>query len=91
MFKSQEEALADGTHYTFCVLCTKCLPDVRGNAETLAPTINSGQVSTYLLIQVGAAGQRKTRDSQAPDSEPACNSYVVWDMQLTSERTWRRG
>lgn len=55
MFKSQEEALADGTHYTFCVLCTKCLPDVRSNAEVLAPTIKSGQVSTFLLIQVGFA------------------------------------
>lgn len=58
MFKSQEEALADGTHYTFCVLCTKCLPDVRSNAEVLAPTIKSGQVSTFLLIQVGFAGKR---------------------------------
>lgn len=56
MFRSQEDALADGTHYTFCVLCTKCLPDVRGNAATLAPTLASGQVSTFLLIQVRRRG-----------------------------------
>lgn len=58
VFKSQEEALADGTHYTFCVLCTKCLPDVRSNAKVLAPTIESGQVSTFLLIQVRGTNGR---------------------------------
>lgn len=65
MFKSQEEALADGTHYTFCVLCTKCLPDVRSNAEVLAPTIKSGQVSTFLLIQVSDAYTAVDLDSVA--------------------------
>lgn len=34
------------------MLCTKCLPDVKGNAATLEPTIKSGQIGAYLLIQV---------------------------------------
>lgn len=53
MFKSQADALADGTRYALCVLCTKCLPDVLPNATLLADSIKSGQVGGYVLIQVG--------------------------------------
>lgn len=50
--KSQSEAFADDTHYAFCLVTTKCLPDVNPTPKLLADAIASGKVGAWALIQV---------------------------------------
>jgi len=51
--KSQEEALASGQVYDYCLLTTKCLPDIAPNHKLLAPALVSKQIKSYALIQNG--------------------------------------
>jgi len=51
--KSQEEALASGQVYDYCLLTTKCLPDIAPNHKLLAPALASKQIKSYALIQNG--------------------------------------
>ncbi|OCF42301.1 hypothetical protein I317_03921 [Kwoniella heveanensis CBS 569] len=53
VFRSQNEALADGTHYALGLVCTKCVPDVLPNTELLADSIASGQIGAWNLVQNG--------------------------------------
>ena len=53
MVKSQEEALASGQVYDYCLLTTKCLPDIAPNHKLLAPALASKQIKSYALIQNG--------------------------------------
>jgi hypothetical protein len=51
--KSQEEALQSGQVYDYCLLTTKCLPDILPNSKLLAPSLASDQIKSYALIQNG--------------------------------------
>jgi len=51
--RSQEEALASGQVYDYCLLTTKCLPDIAPNHKLLAPALASKQIKSYALIQNG--------------------------------------
>jgi 2-dehydropantoate 2-reductase len=51
--KSQEEALSSGQVYDYCLLTTKCLPDITPNSHLLAPALASDQIKSYALIQNG--------------------------------------
>lgn len=51
--KSQEEALASGQVYDYCLLTTKCLPDIAPNHKLLAPALASKQIKSFALIQNG--------------------------------------
>ncbi|OWZ62962.1 hypothetical protein AYX14_06827 [Cryptococcus neoformans] len=53
VFKTQQEALNDGTFYASCIVCTKCLPDVLPNVKLLEDTTASDQIGSYHLIQNG--------------------------------------
>jgi 2-dehydropantoate 2-reductase len=50
--KSQEEALSGDVKYAFCLICTKCLPDVIPTTELVADCIKSGRIGAWSLIQV---------------------------------------
>ncbi|WVR05895.1 hypothetical protein IAU60_002921 [Kwoniella sp. DSM 27419] len=53
VFRSQKEALADGTQYALGLVCTKCVPDVLPNTTLLEDSIASGQVAAWNLVQNG--------------------------------------
>lgn len=53
MVKSQEEALSSGQVYDYCLLTTKCLPDILPNSQLLGPALATDQIKAYALIQNG--------------------------------------
>jgi 2-dehydropantoate 2-reductase len=67
--KSQSEAFADDTHYAFCLVTTKCLPDVNPTPKLLADAIASGKVGAWALIQVSPGLHMLPLDT--------CNSTVL--------------
>ncbi|KAL1410591.1 hypothetical protein Q8F55_004608 [Vanrija albida] len=75
VFKSQAEALADGTRYALCVVATKCLPDITPNAKLLEDSIKSGQVGAFVLIQNGL---RVEEDLYAAASSTPIVSCIGW-------------
>lgn len=89
VFKTQAEALADGTQYALCILCTKCLPDVLPNATLLEDSIKSGQVGGYVLIQNGLGVEE---DLAAATNVPII-SCLAWISVVTNPSgdvvTWR--
>ncbi|TXT09229.1 hypothetical protein VHUM_02703 [Vanrija humicola] len=85
MFKSQEEALADGTRYALGVLATKSVPDVHKNAALLAPSIASGQVAAWNLIQNGLGVETDLYAAlQASATRAPLISTAVWTFITTS-------
>ncbi len=50
--KTQAEALEGDIHYTFCLICTKCLPDIVPTPKLVEEVIASGKVEAWSLIQV---------------------------------------
>ncbi|RSH77047.1 uncharacterized protein EHS24_003670 [Apiotrichum porosum] len=90
VFKSQEEALADGTKYALCVVATKSLPDVLPTPTLLAPSIASDQVGAYVLIQNGLGVE--TDLHKAAPSTPIV-SCLAWISTTTSQGgsvvTWK--
>lgn len=74
MFKSQAEALPDGTHYALCVVCTKCLPDVLPTTTLLADALATDQVGAYVLIQNGLS----VEDDLAAATKVPIVSCVAW-------------
>lgn len=52
MVRSQAEALEGNTHYDFCFVTTKCLPDVKPTPELLKDAIASGKIGAWTLLQV---------------------------------------
>ncbi|KAL1407827.1 hypothetical protein Q8F55_007262 [Vanrija albida] len=86
LFKSQEDALADGTRYALGVLATKSVPDVLRNAALLAPAIASGQVAAWSLIQNGLGVEADLYAALQAASTPApLISTVVWTFITTSD------
>jgi 2-dehydropantoate 2-reductase len=51
--KSQEEALSNGKVFDYCLLTTKCLPDILPNSKLLGPALASDQIKSFALIQNG--------------------------------------
>ncbi|WVQ73661.1 hypothetical protein IAR50_003241 [Cryptococcus sp. DSM 104548] len=92
VFKSQQEALADGTHYAICLVCTKCLPDVLPNVKLLADTIESGQIGAYNLIQNGLGIEEDLYQGVKDQDIPVLSS-CAWIGIMTSADgkvvTWR--
>jgi len=57
--KSQEEAFTPTTSYTFCLLTTKCLPDVQPNSALLDVCLNHAeQIGAFVLVQNGLEVER---------------------------------
>ncbi|WWD17883.1 hypothetical protein CI109_102327 [Kwoniella shandongensis] len=83
VFKSQKEALEDGTRYAFALVCTKCLPDVLPNTTLLADAISSGQVEAWSLIQNGL-GVEEDLYQAVKESESPVMSSCAWLGVVTS-------
>ncbi|WVQ85573.1 hypothetical protein IAT38_007739 [Cryptococcus sp. DSM 104549] len=92
VFKSQTDALADGTFYSLCIVCTKCLPDVLPNIKLLADTVGSGQIGAYNLIQNGL-GIEEDLYQGVKDLDIPVISSCAWIGIMTSPDgqtvTWR--
>jgi len=50
--KSQAEALQGDVTYDYCLITTKCLPDVLPTPKLVEDVIKSGKVKAWSLIQV---------------------------------------
>ena len=50
--KSQAEALEGDVTYDYCLITTKCLPDVTPTPKLVEQVIASNKVSAWSLIQV---------------------------------------
>lgn len=74
MFKSQAEALADGTQYAICLVCTKSLPDILPTPVLLADALKSSQIGAYVLIQNGLS----VEDDLAAATSVPIVSCVAW-------------
>lgn len=51
--KSQAEALEGDVKYAFCLITTKCLPDVNPTPNLVRDAIDSGKIGAWALIQNG--------------------------------------
>jgi 2-dehydropantoate 2-reductase len=51
--KSQAEALEGDVSYDYCMITTKCLPDVLPTPKLVEEVIASKKVKAWSLIQVG--------------------------------------
>ncbi|KAL1407825.1 hypothetical protein Q8F55_007260 [Vanrija albida] len=92
VFKSQEDALADGTRYELGLLATKALPDITRSSDLLAPALASGQVAAWALIQNGLGVEADLAAALKATQTPLVSS-VAWIGSTTSDRgalvTWR--
>lgn len=82
--KSQAEALTPGKHYDFCLLTTKCLPDVLPNTSLLAPAIASGQIGAWCLIQNGLGVERELQEAVEASGTPMISS-LAWIGVMAKE------
>ena len=57
MVKSQAEALEGDVTYDYCLITTKCLPDINPTHKLVEEVINSGKVKAFALIQVRRCGR----------------------------------
>ncbi|GFZ43463.1 hypothetical protein JCM24511_01183 [Saitozyma sp. JCM 24511] len=81
--KSQSEAFADDTHYAFCLVTTKCLPDVNPTPKLLADAIASGKVSAWALIQNGLGIEEDLYQAVKHLSTPIISS-LAWIGIMTN-------
>lgn len=87
MVKSQEEALAGGQVYDYCLLTTKCLPDVLPNAELLKPALATDQIKSYALIQNGLDVEKDVYEvltSKGKQDEVPIVTAAAWIGLMTS-------
>lgn len=87
MVRSQEEALSSGQTYDYCLLTTKCLPDVLPNARLLAPSLASDQIKSYALIQNGLDVERDVYEAlrtKGREAEVPIVTAAAWIGLMTS-------
>jgi 2-dehydropantoate 2-reductase len=53
--RSQAEALEGDVFYDYCMITTKCLPDIVTTPELVKEVIASKKVGAWSLLQVGPA------------------------------------
>lgn len=85
--KTQEEALASGLQYDYCLLTTKCLPDVLPNAKLLAPALASDQIKSYALIQNGLDVEKDVYEAlqgKGKEEEVPIVTAAAWIGLMTS-------
>jgi 2-dehydropantoate 2-reductase len=85
--KSQEEGLAGGQIYDYCLLTTKCLPDVLPNAELLKPALATDQIRSYALIQNGLDVEKDVYEvlqSKGKQDEVPIVTAAAWIGLMTS-------
>ncbi|RSH79564.1 hypothetical protein EHS25_007966, partial [Saitozyma podzolica] len=80
-----DEAFADDTHYAFCLVTTKCLPDVNPDAKLLADAIASGKVGAWALIQNGLGIEEDLYQAVKHLSTPIISS-LAWIGIMTNPR-----
>lgn len=92
--KSQAEALTSESHYDYCLLTTKCLPDVTPNTSLLGPAIESGKIGSWCLIQNGLGVERDLHDAVESNGTPVISS-LAWIGIMSKEQgavvEWRGG
>ncbi|CAD6574599.1 MAG: hypothetical protein TREMPRED_001182 [Tremellales sp. Tagirdzhanova-0007] len=90
--RSQAEALEGDVQYAFCVICTKCLPDILPTAKLVAEGIASHRIGAWSLIQNGL-GVEEDLYQAVKDGETPIISSCAWIGIMTSPDgkvvTWR--
>ncbi|KAK8865929.1 hypothetical protein IAR55_001078 [Kwoniella newhampshirensis] len=83
VFRSQKEALEDGTQYAMGLVCTKCLPDILPNTALLADAIASDQIEAWSLIQNGLGVEEDLYQAVKGSRTPVLSS-CAWIGVMTS-------
>ncbi|RXK40293.1 hypothetical protein M231_02407 [Tremella mesenterica] len=81
--KSQEEALAGDVKYDYCLITTKCLPDVNPTSKLVEPVINSGKVGAFVLVQNGLDVEVDLYEAVKEKNIPIVSS-CIWIGIMTS-------
>jgi len=83
VFKSQAEALAGDVKYAFCLITTKCLPDVSPTPKLVEEAIGSGKIGAWALIQNGLDVEADLYEA-VKDLDTPIVSGVCWIGVMTS-------
>lgn len=73
--------------YDYCLLTTKCLPDVLPNAELLKPALGTDQIKSYALIQNGLDVEKDLYEilkSKGKETEVPIVTAAAWIGLMTS-------
>lgn len=81
--KSQAEALEGDVTYDFCLITTKCLPDINPTPKLVQEVINSDKVKAFALIQNGLDVERDLYEA-VKDKDMPIISCAAWIGVMTS-------